>query len=290
MRGTSRLCLLFVTGLFSLFQASAGEPEAFATPTGATSPTDFLKRDWYAAQGVELPRIFGVGFNSISMERDIEVVGVEVSFLDLPPQDVSELAVFEVENRTTLSMARLDAWVLPFLDVYLMVGETRTNTSVAATFTVDRPGLPPEEVTVIKNDKVDGPLYGFGATAVYGGDAWFWMADANYSRSDLDSFEGAIDAWYLSTRLGWHTNRDRMQYRLWGGLAYLKSSRSLLLSVERPVIGKVLVEVTQEPTRPWNVAIGGSVSINNRWDLMLEYGTNFSDATLLVLSATLRFH
>lgn len=268
--------------------AVAEEPNGESPEGAETSFSDFFKRDWYADNGVELPRQFGVGFNLVNMERDIEVVDVNVSFLNQPPQSVSDLADFEVKNKTTLSMARLDAWVLPFLDVYLMLGETRTDTSVSTTFMVDRPGSPAEEVTVVENDKVNGPLYGAGCTLVYGGESWFCMGDANYSRSDLDSFDGTIDAWYLSSRLGWHTTRKNMQYRAWGGLAYLASARTLTISTDHPVLGTVTVEVDQRPTNPWNAAIGGSVSINKRWDLMVEYGSNFSDATVLVFAATLR--
>ena len=265
--------------------AIAAEPAGMDTGAEEASPLDFLDRDWYADNGVELPRQFGIGFNLIGMERDIEVVDVNVSFLNLPQQSVADLADFEVKNRTTLAMARIDAWVLPFLDVYLMLGETRTDTSMAVSFEA---GSPPEKVEVVNNEKVNGPLYGAGCTLVYGGTAWFCMADANYSRSDLESFDGTIDAWYLSSRLGWHTTHGNFQYKLWGGAAYLDSARTLTLSVDRPVLGTIAVNVDQRPANPWNAAIGGSVGINRRWDLMLEYGSNFSDATVLVLSATFR--
>lgn len=276
--------IIFITAMLA-GAAIAAEPGGTNAGAEEASPMDFLKRDWYADNGVELPRRFGIGFNLIGMERDIEVVDVNVSFLNLPPQSVSDMADFEVENRTTLSMARVDAWVLPFLDVYLMLGETRTDTSVSVSFDA---GSPPERVEVVNNEKVNGPLYGAGATLVYGGQAWFCMADANYSRSDLESFDGTIDAWYLSSRLGWHTTHGNLQYKLWGGMAYIDAARTLTLSVERPVLGTITVEVDQRPSNPWNAAIGGSVGINNRWDFMVEYGSNFSDATVLVLSATFR--
>lgn len=280
--------ILLMTVGTGLQRSSAAETDRVSAGVEEASPFDFLRRDWYADNGVELPRQFGIGYNLIGMERDIEVVDVNVSFLNLPPQSVSDLADFDVENRTTLSMARIDAWVLPFLDVYLMVGETRTDTSVSTTFMADPPGSPPEEVTVVSNQKVNGPLYGAGCTLVYGGQSWFCMADANYSKSDLDSFDGTIDAWYLSSRLGWHTTQGNLQYKLWGGVAYLDAARTLTLSVDHPVLGTITVEVEQRPSNPWNAAIGGSVGINNRWDLMAEYGSNFSDAQVLVLSAAYR--
>lgn len=255
-----------------------------------TKESNFLQRKWYADQGVELPRMFGAGINMIYMKRDIEVVDVSVAVGNLAPQSISDRADFDVQNETTLSMARFDVWALPFLNVYAMLGETRTDTSVSTTFDVTPPlGGPPETVEVVQNQKVNGPLYGGGATLVYGGSSWFWMADANYSRSDLDSFDETINAWYLSSRLGWHGSSGRMDYKAWGGLAYLDSGRTLSLTLEQPVLGTIKVDVEQRPVNPWNAAVGGSLSFNRHWDLMVELGSNFEDAIVVVLSAAYRF-
>lgn len=258
-------------------------------PVQSPSVTDFLSRDWYEQNNVVLPRQVGIGYNYIYMNRDIEVTDVRVSFLDIPPQSISDMAAFAVENKTTLSMARIDAWVLPFLDLYLMLGETRTDTALSVTFETEAPGGGMEEVTVVEQSKVNGPLYGVGGTLVYGGKHWFCMGDANYSRSDLAAFDAPMEAWYLSSRIGWHKTAGKIQYRVWGGLAYLDSARTLSVSVENRILGTINVQVDQQPVNPWNAAIGGSVSINRRWDLLAEYGSNFSDATVVVFSVSARF-
>jgi hypothetical protein len=40
---------------------------------------------------------------------------------------------------------------------------------------------------------------------------------------------------------------------------------------------------------PVTYQFGGRLSLNRRWDLMAEVGSNFDDASMLVLSATVRF-
>lgn len=281
MRLKLKFLLLLYVSSFCL--PSGAEVETELTPP--SSPTDLLKRDWYEQNNVVLPRQVGIGYNYIYMNRDIAVTDVRVSVLGLPPQSVSEYADFAVENETTLSMARIDAWVLPFLDLYIMLGETRTDTALSVTFEDDNG----DEVTVVDNSKVNGPLYGVGGTLVYGGKHWFCMGDANYSRSDLAAFDGKLEAWYLSTRLGWHKTTDKMQYRVWGGLAYLDSARTLSITVDGPFGRPLNVQVDQEPVNPWNAAIGGSVSINRRWDVLTEFGSNFLDATVVVFSVSARF-
>lgn len=284
------LTMTFLIG--SLIAVSAADIRAQETPSTAneeSAATNFLQRGWYADRGVELPRPFGIGVNVIFMERDISVTDVKVQVANRPPQSISDRFDFEVSNQTTLSMVRLDAWVLPVLDVYLMLGETRTDTSLSTTFELRPPLGAPVPVTIETDQKVDGPLYGGGATVVFGGDAWFAMADANYSESDLDTFDGTIDAWFLSSRIGWHRTIDRCQVQLWGGIGYIDAKRTLTITTDLPVFGLTTVEVEQEPTDPLTYQFGGRLSLDRRWDVMAEVGSNFDDARMLVLSGSIRF-
>lgn len=254
--------------------------------SGTGSP---LRRGWYEAQGIELPLPFGIGMNFIYMERDIEVVDVTVTLGDRPPQSISDRASFDVANRTSLSMVRFDAWVLPFLDLYVMAGETRTDTSLAARFEITPPMGDPLPVAIEQNDRVNGPLFGGGATLVVGHGAFFAMADANYARSDLDTFDGTIDALLLSGRVGWHGDTGFGQWRVWTGVIYLDSSRTLTITTDIPIFGETRVEVDQRPVDPTTFELGGALSINRRWELLVEVGSNFDDAFLTVVSGSYRF-
>ena len=283
------MIILILVSLIALKGADVQAQETASAANKESAATNFLQREWYAERGVELPRPFGVGVNAIFMERDITVTDVSVTVGNLPSQSISDRFDFAVSNRTMLSMVRLDAWVLPFLDVYAMFGKTRTDTSLSTTLNLRPPNGDPIPVTVETDQQVDGPLYGGGATLVFGGNKWFAMADANYSRSDLDTFDGTIDAWFLSSRIGWHRTIKRNQVRLWGGVAYIDAKRTLTIKTDLPVFGSTTVEVEQEPADPVTYQIGGSLSLNRRWDLLGDAGTNFDDARQLVLSASIRF-
>lgn len=247
------------------------------------------QRGWYEDQGIELPRRFGVALNFISMERDIEVTDVTIKVGSRPPESIADRASFDVSNRTTLSMARLDAWVLPFLDLYIMAGQTRTDTSMVASFEIAPPVGDPIPVVVEQNSRVNGPLYGGGATLVVGHGAFFAMLDANYARSDLELFDGTIDALLLSGRVGWFRDTGLGQWRVWTGVMVLKSSRTLTITTDLPVFGQAKVEVEQRPVNPTTLELGGSLSINRRWDVLVEIGSNFDDAFLTVVSGSYRF-
>jgi hypothetical protein len=48
-------------------------------------------------------------------------------------------------------------------------------------------------------------------------------------------------------------------------------------------------EVLQEPAEPFNLNFGMNVEISRKFQLVTEYGTNFSDMDMLTLSFAYRF-
>ena len=246
--------------------------------------------DWFVEQGIELPRPYGLGLTAIYMDRDVEVDDVRVTFGGRPPESISDTADFNVSNSTGLIMARADAWILPFLNVYVLGGHTQSEARLDTTISIPTPGPGgPIETDLMVDSDVSGPFIGAGFTLVAGINDWFAMADANYGESDLDEFDGKLDVWILSGRLGRVFNRADKQYMAWGGLLYIDSKRTITISTDLPILGETIIDVDQRPADPLTYQIGGSVTFNSRWHLMLEAGSNFDDATIVVASATWRF-
>ena len=246
--------------------------------------------DWFVEQGIELPRPFGVGVAAIYMDRDVDVDDVRVSFGGRPPESISDRADFRVSNSTGLLTARADAWVLPFLNVYLMAGYTESEARLGTTISIPNPGPGDPIVREIEVDSdVSGPLYGAGLTAVAGFKDWFVMADANYGESDLDEFEGKLDVWLFSGRFGRVFNRDNRMIMSWLGLLYIDSKRTITVSADLPIIGQTGIDIDQRPSDPLTFQVGGSLTLNSRWNFLLEAGSNFDDATIVVANATYRF-
>lgn len=247
-------------------------------------------KEWFDEQDIDLPLPYGVGLVGIYMERSIEVDDVRVSFGDRPPTSVSETAEFGVKNDTSVISARADAWILPFLNVYLMGGKTRSDSlmNVEVEIPVPGPGDPIRRTIEVDSD-VEGPFWGGGATAVFGYGNWFGMLDANYGVADLDLFEGELDIWLFSGRAGRMVQQDTRQWMFWAGAMYMDSKRTVLLTEDLPVIGPTLIEVDQRPTNPWTFQLGGSVTFDKRWTLLTEAGFNSDSDFVLIFNTTFRF-
>ena len=111
-------------------------------------------------RALSFPRPFGVGVVGIYMDRDVEVDDVRVSFGDRPPESIGERADFGVQNSTGLVTARADAWILPFLNVYLMAGHTESEARLNTVITIPTPGPgdPIEQIIQVDSD-VSGALF-----------------------------------------------------------------------------------------------------------------------------------
>ncbi|MBP1646938.1 MAG: hypothetical protein H6Q30_383 [Bacteroidetes bacterium] len=243
---------------------------------------------WALQQGIDLPNPFGIGVFLVTMTRDIEVYDVRVKLPGDEPVSISNVASFDVRNHTTLGAVKVDAWILPLLNLYALAGHTWTDTRLNVAVTIDRIIGDPLVINATQDSDVGGPLFGVGATAVAGYGHWFIMADANYVYSDIEEL-GGIGAWFISARTGWSGPIRWGSWRAWAGAAYLAADRTLSVSEESPILGTVQVEVDQRPVNPMTLQAGGSIGIGKRWELMLEAGSNFDDAFVGVFSASFRF-
>lgn len=245
--------------------------------------------NWALRHGIDLPNPFGVSLFFITMSRDLEISDVRVTLPAEEPASISNIANFAVRNRTTLASLKLDAWVLPLLNLYVLAGHTWTDTRLDAAITIDRIIRDPVVIEITQDADVGGPLLGAGATVVAGHGPWFIMADGNYNYSDIKELDHGIGAWFVSARTGWSGASRSRSWRAWVGAAYLETDRTLSISQESPILGTVLVEVDQRPVHPGTLQAGGSIGFGKRWELLMEFGSNFDDAFLGIFSASFRF-
>jgi hypothetical protein len=283
----SAACSLLL-GLSSICAADPGDTltSATASPAGSETWSSFLPlmKDEALARGYELPLPFGVGLVYNYLERDIKVTDVRIGIDGQPPRSVSRFLDLGSNSHVNAGLVKADVWLLPFLNVYGLVGYIDNESTSIGQVTLPRG----QSFSVEIPTKIDGVVGGLGLTLAAGYKQFFVVGDVNYSQTDM-GFDDRFRALVASVRTGWNGKIGPIPLRLWIGGAYWDTANTAASTVESPGIGLVSFEADQGPRNPWNATVGLSVVLQQHWDVFAEYGFNFDDVHIVATGFTFRF-
>jgi len=270
---------------------------AFTTTAQADGLSDSLPLGKSLAAGHELPLSLGVSANVFFMEQDMAAQSISIDIPPLPlPTGLVELppglpaTADKLESRATSTTAKLDAWLLPFLNVYGVAGYVDGET-VASGFSVA--GLPPALSSLLPNSfsiAYSGPVYGAGVTLAAGYNQYFVSLDANYIESDLDIGDSTIEAFVISPRVGVTGNFGGLEGSLYVGAMYQDIDENQNGTVNFPVVGQSLpvgYDVISEAEDKWNYLVGANLKASESWNYGIEVG--FSERTHVMATLNYRF-
>ena len=270
---------------------------ASTTSVQAGSLSDSLPLGKSLAAGHELPLPLGISANVFFMEQDMEAQSIAVDIpplplptgpLQLPPGLPAESA--KLESRVTTTTAKIDAWVLPFLNVYGVAGYVDGETT-ASGFSVG--GLPPELASLLPNSfaiAYSGSTYGVGGTLAAGYNQFFASLDANYTESDLDIGDSTIEAFVISPRVGITGDLGGLSGAFYVGAMYQDVDEQQNGTVKFPIMGTsvpVGYDVISAAKEEWNYLVGANLKASESWNYGIEVG--FSDRTHVMATLNYRF-
>jgi hypothetical protein len=221
--------------------------------------------------GYALPLPFGVSAVYNYVARDIEVTDVRVGAGGAPLHSVSNVANFKARSVVDAVVVKADAWIFPFLNVYVLLGYLKNVSDVNVEVTVPRLGPLPgtRQFTIKASTELEGFVGGGGLSLAGGYRQLFAMVDVNYTQSEL-GFDDRFRAMIASGRVGWNGRAGPIPLRLWLGGAYWDTVNTAKGTVEVPNVGPVRFEADQGPKRPWNAVVGGSAALHRRLDAFAE--------------------
>jgi hypothetical protein len=203
---------------------------------------------------------------------------------------VSDVANFKARSKVNAAVVKADAWLLPFLNVYLLAGyiDNVSDTNIAVTVPSPGPLSGSRQFTIRTRTELEGFLGGGGLSLVGGYRQFFAMADVNYSATDL-GFDDRFRAVIASARIGWNGMVGSVPLRLWAGGAYWDTKNTARATTDVPGVGVVRFEADQGPKQPWNALVGVSAAFHRHVDLFAEYGFSPGDVTFFAAGVTIRF-
>lgn len=219
----------------------------------------------------ELPRPWGIGVDFYTMDQKYDIKDLSFS---LPGVSLGDPSNIKVTNEVQHFDFQGDAWILPFLNVFGVIGKVDIDTVVDFS-QVQITGLPFSlgELPV----KFDGTVYGGGFTLAYGTEKWFSSVTTTFTKTNTS---GDLDSKVNSTSVQPRFGILRNSWRFWVGAMYLKTDETHSGNFDIPYIGPVPFSVELETADKWNYVVGAGYAFTDRAALRLEYGFGNRNHTL----------
>ena len=272
--------------------------------------------------GYLLPLPFGISVVGLTQEQPFEVskIGLEVN--GEQNEVVNDLIDDTITAKnlrvsdTTYNL-RFDAWILPFWNVYGLVGKTKGKAELELDVDLELPTLflaaagvgngfgsnrcdsinlpfqgPAPGSCLLTTEGIpttlhfNGTVLGYGTTIAGGYGDFFGMFDVNYSEADINIAIEKTQQTVYSARLGWNGSIGVYQGQLWFGA--MKQDIEQQIAVSTP--GKqVAVLIDQHASSPWNYLIGAQWNITEEWAVIAETNFAFSDRQQFMMQIGYRF-
>lgn len=226
----------------------------------------------------ELPLPWGIDFDFFTMDQDYDVGKL---VLDIPGVVIPDSSQIDVNNKVQHMDIKLDVWLLPFLNVFGILGHVQNDTVVDLS-RAPITGLP-FPITQLPFDS-DGTVLGGGFTLAYGGDRWFTSVTTTYTDTDLGgSFDSSVESLTIQPRVG----LLRGNWVAWVGGMYLDTEETHSGTESIPGLGEFGFDVVLNTKDDWNAAVGVAHHFSPKANLSFELG--MGDRTHTLFNFNYRF-
>jgi hypothetical protein len=234
-------------------------------------------------QGGDFPPPFGISAVYFSQEQEYEVEKLTVGvpgFQNLPTD------LLQIDNELDELNVKFDAWLLPYLNVFGLLGtlDGKTDVDFSALGPAPQP-LPFSRITI----EYDGEVYGAGAVLAGGVQRFFGSLTAIYTNTSLSGdFESSADAFVLTPRVGLFNRHGS----IYVGAMYLEATEEHEGTVGLPLVPglppiPVAFEVDLVQKDDWNWVVGATAALGKNWTLQAEGG--FGDREHIDIELGFRF-
>jgi hypothetical protein len=224
------------------------------------------------------------------LDRDIEVTDVRVGRNGAPPTSVSQFAALSANSRVDNLNVKVDAWILPFVNVYAIVGYlwNESDTRIDVTLPPLFPGGTPRRKTINVPTEIEGSVGGLGLTLAGGYGPFFLTYDANFAQADL-GFDDRFKAVVTSLRGGWNGEACHRPLRAWVSVTDWNTFAQASGTVEDPDGGTLQFEVDQGPAYRYTYGVGSQYSWRPWLELAVDTGSDFHGGWYLALIPVFRY-
>ena len=242
-------------------------------------------------RGYELPLPYGASLVLTGLaNRGIEVTDVRLELDGVPVAPDADFVNLGSSSDVFNANLKFDVFVLPFLDVYALVGYVYNESETTASITIDAPGPGGGDVVFdgTIQTKLDGMIGGLGFALAGGYGNFFLVADCSYIQSDL-GFDDDFTATIATVRAGYRGSPAGFPIQTWLGVGSWDTAATAIGHSDLPGGGRFVFEADQRPHTKWMYDVGANFEFSRRFQLVADVGFDFEGGYLLVLGPTWRF-
>jgi hypothetical protein len=268
---------------------AAPQPAPLPKPEGWSSFLPLLG-DEARKRGIELPLPFGAGLVFYHLSRDIRITDVRVGRNGAPPTSVSEFAALGSRADVDNLNVKLDAWILPFVNLYAIVGYiwNESTTRLDVTLPPILPGGATRRYHFEIPTKMEGSVAGLGMTLAGGYGPYFMTYDVNAARADL-GFDDRFKAVVTSIRGGWNGTAGSHPLRAWASATDWNTFATATATVADPDGGALSFEADQGPAYRYTYGLGSQFGARRWLEFAADAGVDFHGGWYLALIPVIRF-
>ena len=282
-----------------------------------------------AAKGIVLPNPWGVSGLYVFNEQTTAISDLEVAVsLDEPPppgtplRSVPAVSFSDSVSRTEAAQAKLDLWILPFLNLFVTRGQVEGSSDLTVSVDLDqfpvkcvpdpRPTKPrePERPPICIGDnlsgtiswpfdiRVDARTYTVGGVGVYNWGKNVATFNANYTFTDSNkqTSESIIEVASVGAKYGrLITFRNGTTITPYVGINYTHSDNTIRGTATSPdgLLPRgqqlsVRFEARQKSIAYWSGTLGFALGLSKRWNFNVDLTAN-EYLKRAVFGATFRF-
>ncbi len=237
----------------------------------------------------EAPRPVGLSAWGTHQQRDYRVTGLRAFAGGFPVPGLDADAIAGIDNTVTQVAAKLDAWLLPWLNLHALLGHLsgKADATLAPAFAPMLGGVHSLRV------EYDGILYGVGATLAAGAGPVFGSVTAAYTRADVDIDPPAglaadnprgIETIVIQPKIGLRFE----PFSAWIGGYYQFTEHTQRATFRfPPPMGEVRAEVDVRDADRWGGLAGAQLDFGDRWNAVVE--VSFGNGTQVTAGVGFRF-
>ena len=241
--------------------------------------------------GFELPNPYGVAIISAGIRQDLILNNLAIGINGPADQEINfvDFGTPSVEN--SVLQLKLDAWILPFLNVFTTVGVFDGKATIP--LKLEGSDLFPQLCAIspnspvcvrtfsaIANPNYNGSNISVGMNLAMGWDRFFVTLPVTYAWTDVDIIENTATALNITPRIGMTGDMgNRGSVAVFVGATYLRTEVDIAGEFDLDTPGgpggdvtTLAFRISQRNKDRWNYLLGFNWDLNKRWSIMAEAG------------------